>query len=275
MNPPVIDAHQHLWKLADGYHQWLSPKRNTIHRDFLPEDLSPLLASANVHGTILVQAAPSDQETDWLLELAAANAWILGVVGWVDIAAEESLLRIDYLNQSEWFVGIRAMLPTQPDNRWILNPENDSVLAILQERGLALDLLATPTHLSSIKTLAQRYPYLKIVLDHAAKPNLSSNNLSSWQNDMAEVALQDNVFCKLSGLTATLENNWQAEQLEPVVAILLDCFTGERLLWGSDWPVLLETSEYVEWMNSMNELVTDVNTREQVFGRTAVNVYCL
>lgn len=242
-----IDAHQHYWQLARGDYGWLTPELVQLYRDFLPADLVPLLQRHGIDGTVLVQAATTDAETGFLLELAARTPSILGVVGWVDLLAADAPARIAALARNPLFKGVRPMLQDIPDVGWMLQPALVPALEALVAHDLAFDALVRPAHLRNLLTLLQRHPDLRVVIDHGAKPDIASGDLGAWRGDIARIAAHTRASCKLSGLVTEAAAGWQDEDIVPVMQHLLDVFGAERLLWGSDWPVLLLAGDHARW----------------------------
>ncbi len=271
-----IDAHQHLWKVSRGDYGWLSPDTlPTICRDFLPDNLHPLLQAARIDKTILVQAAESIAETEFLLELAAQSSFVAGVVGWVDFDAPDATAQIARLARDPRLVGLRPMLQDMPDERWILKPEFSNVMQTMQAHELRFDALVRPRHLPALLEFTERYPELRVVIDHAAKPSIATGDIDAWRDDMARLSRSRGVHCKLSGLATEAGSEWSARTLKPYVDVLLDCFGPKRVMWGSDWPVLLLAGEYQQWLQVAEELTAglSITERARVFGGTAAAFY--
>ncbi|MDE0344442.1 MAG: amidohydrolase family protein, partial [Boseongicola sp.] len=212
-----IDAHQHFWSLARGDYGWLTPELEPIYRDFLPDDLRPLLAEAGIDGTILVQAAPTVAETEFMLGLAREETFIRGVVGWVDFedpCAPEDIAR---LSKRSALVGLRPMIQDIADDDWMLGdglvPAFDALIAA----NLTFDALTLPRHLSSLRDLMARYPDMRTVIDHGSKPLIRSGIIVGWDNDMKALASETSAFCKLSGLVTEAHADWTVDDLRPYV----------------------------------------------------------
>jgi L-fuconolactonase len=271
-----IDAHQHFWKVSRGDYGWLTADAMPgIYRDLLPDDLRPLLYEGRITKTILVQAAQSIAETEFLLELATETEFVAGVVGWVDFASPLAAHQIAALGGHPKLVGLRPMLQDMADTDWILKSECAPALRVMQQRNLCFDALVRPRHLPAIRALAIRYPQLKIVIDHAAKPLIAQGEISKWRDDMRTLASMRNVYCKLSGLATEAGSHWSVTALQPYVDVLLEAFGASRLMWGSDWPVLLLAGTYPQWLNTAEDLTCSLTPaeREQVFGGTATKFY--
>lgn len=270
-----LDAHQHFWRLARGDYGWLTPDLTPLHRDHEPADLRPQLDAAGVAATILVQAAPTEAETDFLLALAAEHAWIAGVVGWTDLSAPDAPARVRVLAARPKLKGLRPMLQDLADPDWILGPGVAPAVRAMQDEGLVLDALIRPAHLAAVDTLAGRFPDLAIVIDHGAKPVIPGGPDPAWAEAMRAIARRPNVCVKLSGLLTEAPAGAGADALRPFVKTLLAAFGAERLLWGSDWPVLRLAAEYSEWSMMTDILIADLadEAREAVRGGNAARVY--
>lgn len=270
-----IDAHQHFWRVARGDYSWLSPDMGTLYRDYGPEDLAPLLARHGIDHTILVQAAPSVAETEFLLALADTAPFVAGIVGWVDFAAGDAADAIARLAGNPLIVGVRPMVQDIADDDWLVRPDLDPAFQALVEERLVFDALVLPRHLSRLLVTADRYPGLSIVVDHGAKPFIRDGVLDPWRADMAALAARPNVVCKLSGLATEAGATWSSGDLRPYVEHLLDVFGPERLLWGSDWPVVNGAGGYDCWLAATRELIAGLSDAEQdaVLGKAASRTY--
>lgn len=270
-----IDAHHHLWRLARGDYAWLTPDM-PIHRDYELGHLRPLLGP--VTGTVLVQAAPTEAETRFLLEMAQASAGLVrGVVGWTDLAASDAGREVMRLAQDSRIKGLRPMLQDLDDRAWILRDEVGPALRAMAASGLALDLLIRQDQLPLIPSLAAQHPALRLVVDHAAKPAIAAGRFQPWAEATAVAASCPNVFCKLSGLITEAGEGWTVARLQPYVDHLLECFGPDRLIWGSDWPVLELASAYPAWLDATDQLLARLSHagRCAVLGEVATRVYRL
>lgn len=251
-----IDAHQHFWSLERGDYHWLTPAFGCLYRDFEPGDLQPLLARNAILGTVAVQAAATVAETEYLLSLANAHPWILGVVGWTDIDSPDAASNIDALARNPKVVGVRPMLQDFVEVDWILHPRRAKALKALSETGLVFDALIKPAHLAAVATLAGRYPNLPIVIDHGAKPHIGdAETFFAWAQGISILADHPQISCKLSGLLTEAPAGADADDLNPYVDILLDRFGADRLIWGSDWPVLTLAGDYDGWSRMTDDLL--------------------
>jgi L-fuconolactonase len=270
----MIDAHFHIWQLARGDYGWLTPALGAIHRDVSLDDWRQVRAASGVTAGILVQAAPTQAETHFLLEQARAAPDVLGVVGWVDMLAEDAPQRIRSLARDSKLCGLRPMLQDLPDPDWILQDALRPALDAMLACDLSFDALVKPVHLSRILALATRYPALRIVLDHGAKPDIAGGNWSDWASGVARLAAAPQVFCKLSGLWNEAPPGAHADALLPTMRHLVKCYGTDRILWGSDWPVLELAGTYAAWHAVAIAQVPPAQ-RGQVFGAVAHKAYRL
>lgn len=249
MTPLRIDSHQHFWRLGRGDYDWMSPALAPIYRDFEPADLKHLLEIHRVQKTVVVQAAATVAETEFLLQLADEHDWIAGVVGWVDMESPGVIAVLERLRAHPKFVGVRPMIQDIPDTAWMLCSGLTPAIEWLEEKQLAFDALVKPAHLTNLIELLTRYPTLKAVIDHGGKPNIRERRFDGWAEDIALLAKNTRAVCKLSGLLIEAPDNAGAVELSPYIDHLLQCFGPERLMWGSDWPVLNLVSDYDRWIS--------------------------
>ncbi len=272
-----IDAHQHFWQLKRGDYDWLRPDLVPLYRDYLPDDLRPVIDSHNIDRTILVQAAASTKESEFLLKLSDDNSFIGGVVGWVDLESADCIPTLETLSRHSRFVGIRPMIQDMADPDWMLRPSLDPAFRFLSSRGLVFDALVRPVHLQNLLSLTDRYPELPVVIDHAAKPDIAAGGRSGWSDDLVEIARSTTANCKLSGLVTEAGDQVSIEAIRPYVDVILDAFGPERIMWGSDWPVLKLAAEYDEWVAMTEALLAGANdaARDRIWGGTACEFYSI
>lgn len=272
-----IDSHQHFWTLSRSDYGWLTPSLVPLYRDFQPADLAGVMHRHDVVATVLVQAAATVAETDYLLRIADRHDFVRGVVGWADLLAPDLETTLNRLGLNPRFKGVRPMLQELPDVAWIAQPELDRAAQALIARDLSFDALVKPPHLPHLWRFAQRNPALRIVIDHGAKPEFGAGSRDAWRNALRPLARLPNVFCKLSGLVTEAGSDWDVERLRPHVDDLLDLFGPRRLMWGSDWPVLELAADYGRWVETSESLLTLLNPaeREAVWSQTANRFYQL
>ena len=264
----MIDSHAHLWKLGENGCTWPTPDLEPIHRDFLLDDLHRVAEAAGIDGVILVQSQDSIADTEWLLTLAQ-DPLIAGIVGWIDFTAPDAPESLRVLASNRAIRGLRPMVQDL-EGDWYDAPELDRGFAAMVQLGLVLDGLIRPKHLPSLHRLAERHPQLKIVIDHGAKPDFA--DLSGWQQQIAAIARLPNVACKLSGLLTELPRRAAPEAISPAFGVLWNCFGPERLIWGSDWPVLTLAGSYGGWLSQAKQLVP-AEHHNAVFDANARRVY--
>ena len=275
----MIDAHQHFWRIDRGDYGWLTPALAPIYRDFMPDDLAPLLARHDIGGTILVQAAPTLAETHFLLDLARNTPLVRGVVGWVDFEASDAPDTITALAADPLLVGLRPMVQDIADDDWLLRPALAPAFVTMARHRLVLDALVLPRHLPRLNILIARHPELAVVVDHGAKPHVRARQLEqlyeSWASDLAALAAAPQVTCKLSGLVTEAAPDWQASDIRPYAQHILATFGPERVLFGSDWPVVDLAGGYDRWRYAALDLINDFSPaqRAAVLGDNARRVY--
>ncbi len=272
-----IDAHQHYWDPARGDYGWLTPDLAPLYRPFGPVDLLPLLARNGLDGTVLVQAAPSLAETAYLLAIAAATPSVLGVVGWVDFEAGDAADQITVMAERPLLKGLRPMVQDLPDPDWLARPALDAAFDAMATTGLAFDALVKPRNLPSLLARLDRAPDLRVVVDHGAKPDIAGGGFDRWAGLMREVAGHPGVHCKLSGLVTEASPGWTPATLYPYVDHLLTVFGPDRLMFGSDWPVLILNGSYDSWCTAATHLTAHLSDAQQtaVFGGNAQRFYRL
>jgi L-fuconolactonase len=255
----VIDAHVHLWRIGEHGCAWPPPDLDAIHRDVELPELRALAAVNGIDGVVLVQSQDNAADTDWLLSLAD-DPLVLGVVGWSDLRGD--------LPSHPMLMGLRPMVQDRAAD-WYDDPAIDAALAAMTHRGLVLDALIRPRHLAALHRLAVRHPALSIIIDHAAKPD--AGDLPGWEAELRAIAERPNVACKLSGLVTEPD---LTPRIGEVAAIVSDAFGTDRLLWGSDWPVLTLAGKYAPWLAHAQSLIAP-GDRDAVFGGNASRIYAL
>jgi L-fuconolactonase len=274
-----IDSHQHFWKASrDDYH-WMSPAVPALCRDFLPAVLRPLLKKNKIDKTILVQAAQTKAETDFLLELAAHNDFIAGVIGWLDMDSPDFPRELEIYSKKPKFLGIRPMLQDLPDDDWILRPRVIQALRWIVDRDMPFEFLTYTRHLPHVLTVLEKVPELRAVIDHVSKPEIKNRKLDPWRSLMARVAGHSNVYCKLSGMITEADHKtWTPDDLRPYVEHVLDSFGVERVMFGSDWPVCVLAGSYDQVAAALQAVVKPhLNKQDEiaVFGGNAARFYKL
>lgn len=272
-----IDAHQHFWRLSRGDYGWLTPALEPIYRDFMPSDLASMLERHGISGTVLVQAAPTEAETDFMLALADGNEFVQGVVGWADFANPDAPARIARLAHHPKLKGLRPMIQDIADDDWMLRAELEPAFRALVESDLVFDALVLPRHLENLLILLARYPDMRVVVDHCAKPEIASGGFEGWADNIERVAAESRAFCKLSGLVTEAGEDWTVEDLRPYVEHVLACFGAERIVWGSDWPVCTLAASYDAWVEATDSMLASRSGQERaaILGGNAARLYRL
>ena len=272
-----IDSHQHFWSLSRGDYGWMSPELGPIYRDFGLDDLAPLLRDAGIGKTIVVQAADTVAETEFLLQIAGRSETVAGVVGWIDMEAPEAIAELERLARDRHFRGIRPMIQEIADDDWILKPELDPVFAALVEMELTFDALVLPRHLPRLLQRLDRHPDLKCVIDHCAKPDLRTGEIADWARDMTQLARSTDCLCKVSGLATEANAGWTLDDLRPATDLVLAEFGPGRLMFGSDWPVLNLAGDYAAWTKAAAKLTEGLGSSDAAafWGGTAARFYSI
>lgn len=273
-----IDAHQHFWQLDQPFdYQWLDkPELAKIRRNYLPEDLKIHLDQCGITSSIFVQTQHNLAENRWVLQFCEEFSFLKGIVGWVDLAAEDCEDQILEMRQNPRFLGVRHVVQDEPDDDFLIRPDILRGLSLLEKHGVPFDVLIYVRHLSHVPTLARRFPQLKMVINHLAKPDIRSGKIQPWQNLFEACSQFENVYCKLSGMVTEADwSNWKPTDLKPFIQVALEAFRPERLMFGSDWPVSELAASYEAVHDSLSENLMELSTteREQIFSRTALNFY--
>ena len=260
----TIDAHHHLWKYNARDYVWMNDTMTLLRRDFLIPELEALMREAGVEGTVAVQARQTIAETEWLLKLAEHHPFILGVVGWVPLAELDAGLTLDRLVHHPRLKAVRHVLHDEPDDFYMLNDDFNRGVDLLQSYRLAYDILIFERHLPQTIAFVDRHPGQVFVIDHIAKPRIRDGVMSPWRERMEDLAQRDNVYCKVSGMATEADwNNWSPDTLRPYFDVVLSAFGPNRLMFGSDWPVLTLAGNYKTWMDTFRSFVRELSRDEQ------------
>ncbi|MFN0115180.1 MAG: amidohydrolase family protein [Paracoccaceae bacterium] len=273
-----IDAHQHYWTPARGDYLWMPKGDPVLDRTYLPADLAPSLAAHGVERTVLVQAAATVEETEYMLGLADATTSVGAVVGWVDFENPAHRAHLERLKGHPKFRGVRPMIQDIPDVDWMLRDDVQWGYRALAELGLSFDALGFPRHLKNFHTLLTRYPEMRTVVDHCMKPQIredSQEHLALWADGMRAIARDTGAYLKFSALITEDRAEWSVERLRPYVDVVFDAFGPARIMWGSDWPVCRLRAEYSDWRRAALTLTSGLTAEDKarVFGRTAAEFY--
>ena len=273
---PRIDAHQHYWDPARGDYFWMEPE-SRLHRPYGPKDLQALLDKHGIDGTVLVQAAPTRDETDYLLAIAESTNSVLGVVGWVDFEDRLHSPALERFAAHPKFKGVRPMIQDIADTKWVCHANLNWAFDTVADLGLCFDALVYPEHVPFILKRLGRQPDLKVVIDHGAKPIIRDRLFDDWAVDMTRIARDTRALVKLSGLVTEAAPDWSVGSLRPYVDHLLATFGPARMIWGSDWPVCLLASTYDLWLSTAETLTDGCTEAEKaaIFGGNAATFYGL
>jgi L-fuconolactonase len=273
----MIDAHHHLWKYSPAEYGWITPQMPAIRRDFLPAQLEELMHHFGIEGTVAVQARQTLEETSWLLSLAEKHPLIRGVVGWVPLTEGAGVKRhLERFAGNRGLRGVRHVIHDEADPRYILRDDFNAGVRALREFGLRYDILILERHLPAAIEFVDRHPNQVFVLDHVAKPRIKERIISPWDRNMRELAKRQNVYCKLSGMATEADlERWTPEDLQPYIDVALAAFGPRRLMYGSDWPVLLLAGDYARWFGTVSNAISKLSKAEQerIMGGTAAEAY--
>jgi len=272
----IVDSHQHFWQVGRFDYPWMTPKVDVLCHDYLPEMLSSILTRNGVDQTVLVQASNSVAETRWLLDLAEQNSFIGGVVGWVDLKSDEVARQLDEFTTHPKFKGVRHLVESEPADDWLTQKGVIRGLRELSSRGLSYDLLVHPRHLKHARTVVEKCPGMRFVIDHLAKPPIASGEIEEWAHELKTLAAFPNVSCKLSGLVTEANwMNWSVEDLRPYVETALEYFAPTRMMFGSDWPVCLLAGSYDRVLGAAQSLLAEFSEEDRtlIFSENASRFY--
>ncbi len=275
----IVDAHQHVWDPARARYDWLTSELDPIDRTITFDEVKPSLRRAGVDATVLVQSADNDDDTALMREVAAANPEIVAIVAYAPLErpAEVSARLRSFLADT-LVVGVRNLIHNMPDPEWLLRPDVDEGLGLLEEAGLTFDLVAVlPEHLALVPTLTERHPGLRIVIDHLAKPPIGLTETEPWWSLIARAAESPNVFAKVSGLYSAVgaSSSWTSDAIRPYLDRAMDCFGSERLMYGGDWPISILSGGYDRVWDALRELCDELAEpdRDNILGNTAIDFY--
>ncbi|HEY2943823.1 MAG TPA: amidohydrolase family protein [Vicinamibacteria bacterium] len=267
-----IDSHQHFWRYDPREYGWIDERMGVLKRDFLPADLEPQLTAAGFGACVAVQARPSLEETAWLLELADRSPFVTGVVGWVDLCSPDARAQLRRAAKHPKLVGVRHIVQGERDDRFLLRADFGRGIALLEEFGLAYDILIYPRHLAVAAEFVKRFPRQRFVLDHLAKPEIARGEIHEWSRAVRRLAAERNVLAKLSGLVTEADwKRWTPEQIRPYLDVAFECFGPGRLMIGSDWPVCTLAADYGSTMAVVTGYLESrpATEREAVLGGNA------
>ncbi len=274
----MIDAHQHFWNYTPKEYGWIDDRMNVLRRDFVPEHLNVEIERVGIRGTVAVQARQTLQETDWLLGLARRHETIRGIVGWVPLVDPDVALHLDKYSANSRIKGMRHVLHDEADDHYVLRDDFNAGISLLAGFGLTYDILIFEGHLPQSIRFVDRHPNQIFVIDHMAKPRIKRCRLAPWRENIARIAERQHVYCKISGMVTEADwQGWTYGDLEPYLDTVLEAFGPRRLMFGSDWPVLLVASSYGKWFETVGRYISRLSESERdwILGGTAVQAYNL
>ncbi|MHA1527771.1 MAG: amidohydrolase family protein [Alphaproteobacteria bacterium] len=270
----IVDAHHHLWSLARGDYGWMedNPGVDPIRRDYGPADYDPIRKAHGIDATVLVQAAPTVAETRYLLGLAETTGWIAKVVGWVDFEQPGDRAELERLARHPNFAGVRPMIQDIADLDWMHRADVQWGYDAVRDLDLTFDALGFPPHLDNFLRLFERYPDMRVVVDHCMKPQIRDQAFDGWARGLERIARETSVCCKLSGLFTEAAPGCSGLDVRPYAEHVLSVFGASRVMWGSDWPVLALNGDFTGWRAAAAACVPEAD-RSAVFGGTAARFY--
>lgn len=271
-----IDSHQHFWHYNAARDGWITDDMSVLKRDFLPEELIQQMRVSGIDGSVAVQADQSESETQFLLKLAESSPEIVGVVGWVDLKAEDVSERLGYYSQFEKLLGFRHIVQAEPDDRFLLREDFQRGIKALERHGFTYDILIYERHLPVAAEFVRTFPSQKFVIDHVAKPTIKSKRLDDWARGIRAIAAHPNVCCKVSGMVTEADwRRWKEADFKPYLDVVFEAFGADRLMFGSDWPVCLLAASYGEVRDIVENYVCNLSQAEKqkIFGLNATRFY--
>ncbi len=273
-----IDAHQHFWIFDPIRDSWIDSSMSAIQRDFMPVDLKPILNKNDFEGCVAVQADQSEAENSFLLKLAEQNDFIKGVVGWIDFRATDSRKRLEYYSDFKKMKGFRHVLQGEPDRALMLNPQFMNGIRALKRHNFTYDILIFPDQLGYTHQFVKIFEGSRFVLDHIAKPDIKNKNIDKWEKTIREIARQENVWCKVSGMVTEADwHSWVLDDFEPYLNVIFEAFGTKRVMFGSDWPVCNVAGGYQQMLSVVKNYVSKLSADEQAdfWGLNAMKFYNL
>lgn len=274
----VIDSHQHFWKYEPVKHSWIDDDMSVIRRDFLPSDLAKVYLENSIDGCVAVQADQTQEETDFLIDLASINNFIKGIVGWVDLRAENIENVLEKYSTDKIVKGFRHVVQGEADHNFLLRPNFSRGISLLEKHNFTYDILVFPHQLGSVLEFVKKFPHQKFVIDHIAKPYIKDGYFEGWATMMTAIGKHENVSCKMSGMVTEADFNiWTPEQIHPYMDTVLEAFGSKRILFGSDWPVCLVAGNYSKIKKLTTDFISQLSQIEQnsIMGNNAIEFYNL
>jgi L-fuconolactonase len=273
---PRIDSHQHFWKFDPVRYSWISEEMASIQKDFMPEDLKPLLTQNRFDGCIVVQSDQSEKENTFQLDNASHHDFIKGVVGWIDLQSPRVEERLAYFSDFEKMKGFRHVLQGEKDRALMLKPAFLNGIGLLKKYNFTYDILIFPDQLQHTLQFVKAFPEQLFVIDHIAKPNIKNKQINEWKKEMDEIGKQENVYCKISGMVTEADwKGWKNDDFTSYIDAVVNAFGTNRIMFGSDWPVCLVAAGYEQVVGIAEQYFSSFSTseQEQFFGGNAYTFY--
>ncbi len=273
----IVDSHQHFWKYNPIKDSWIDSSMKILQSDFFPQDLKPILETNNIDGCIAVQADQSEEETKFLLSLAENNEFIKGVVGWVDLRANNIDKRLSYFSSFQKFKGVRHIIQNEAED-FVLNRDFQYGISRLEKFNLTYDILVYPNQLSNTILFVSNFPNQTFILNHIGKPNIKNKELDTWKEHIIHLSTFKNVYCKISGLVTEAHwSQWEYDEFIPYLDVVFNSFGTDRILFGSDWPVCLLAAKYEDVFQIINNYISSFSEKDKykIYGENAIKIYSL
>jgi L-fuconolactonase len=274
-----IDAHQHFWQFDPVRDSWITGDMSVIRRDFMPDDLLPILQRNDIDGSVLVQTCQTEEDNHFMLQLAKQNSFIKGIVGWVDLCADNIEERLHYYREyTPKMKGFRHVLQAEPDETFMLTKKFKRGISLLNSYGFAYDILIYPVHIKYAAALVAEFPEQRFVVDHLAKPLIKTGEIASWKRNIEALAQYQNVYCKVSGMLTEADwYSWRTEDFTPYLDVVFNAFSTNRVMYGSDWPVCMLAGGYNRALEILQIYISRFSQQEQeqFFGGNAIEFYKL
>lgn len=273
-----IDSHQHFWKYDASRHEWITPQMKAIRHDFLPKDLINILETNGVEGTVAVQVDQTENETNYLIDLANEYPFIKGVVGWIDLQSADLEQRLEFYSNFPKLKGFRHIVQAEPDPNFLLKPDFQRGISLLKNYNFTYDILIYEKQLPAAIELVRQFPNQPFVIDHIAKPKIADSKLEPWAKNIREIAKSENCFCKISGMVTENDwNLWLESDFEAYLEVVLEAFGPKRLMFGSDWPVCMLAASYSQVVEILENFISKLseNEQNQIWRNTALDFYNL
>jgi len=273
-----IDSHQHFWKFDPVRDSWINDEMKIIQRDFLPEDLQPILDQNGFDGCVAVQSDQSEAENHFHFQNAEKSDFIKGIVGWVDLQSKTVEERLEYYSQYKKIKGFRHVLQGESQRDLMLQPAFMNGILLLRKYNFTYDILIFKDQLQYLPKMVSSFPDQRFVIDHIAKPDIKNGEIDQWKKDIQKIARFENVHCKISGMVTEADwKNWKKEDFKPYLDAVVEAFGTDRIMFGSDWPVCLVAASYKEMLDIVEDYFSSFSEEEQekFFGWNAIRFYNL